>query len=658
MHKPSGQSSNRCAVLWSLPSGPPPQAAVVLSFLDPREESRLRGDGGVRVVSGRELGEKVKGAAVALYHKIVVQMGIARTAKDLTFRQTLRFGSRESVWWYHMVAFRDSERSEYFGWIVQVLTVRLFLEREGVTEVQLTGGPAEVIAVLRNSVCPAGRSVPGLVRWPGRYWLYGVAARVRYLYTFLRDRLALSRHYRLPSDRFDVAFCGFWDQSFQIDPAKSAVIDRYFKKLPHLLRAEHDQKVGYFAWFAPYLEPAQRHRPRSTALRPLSGRGDVVLIQALLELGEVCRALIDFRPLRLTQRALHSPEFRCAMQYDGIDWEPVFADGLLRGSANAHIPHCQLVELATERATRRYRPMLTLSFLEHFPYARAHYRGVQATQLGTENWAIQHAGCCSEKTFYYLDPEVEFNGAPDGCSVPHPDRVYAMGRLGERIFRQCGYAESAVKLTGSTRYDHIRFDVGNLGPRGGTLRQPALVRVLLACSLEVNYEIAMVEAAVLAAKTNPHLKLRLRNHPMSRVDEHSRFEACRGSVEISVDPLDVDLAWADLILFSYSTVADEAFLSGKPVWQWIPLGFNGSALTEATEVPRFSAVAQLASALAVFQASPEKFYPKNAAIVQAAEALFYPANGRAAESIAADCRAFLFQSGRDFASAAGGIEKR
>ena len=72
--------------------------------------------------------------------------------------------------------------------------------------------------------------------------------------------------------------------------------------------------------------------------------------------------------------------------------------------------------------------------------------------------------------------------------------------------------------------------------------------------------------------------------------------------------LEEDLNNADLVLFTYSSVAEEAFLKGIPVWQWVPAGFNGSVFWRIQVIPNFSQVEKLNKALFQFVKSPNYFY--------------------------------------------------
>jgi hypothetical protein len=76
-------------------------------------------------------------------------------------------------------------------------------------------------------------------------------------------------------------------------------------------------------------------------------------------------------------------------------------------------------------------------------------------------------------------------------------------------------------------------------------------------------------------------------------------------------------------------VAEEAYLRGIPVWQWLPPGFNGSALAEVAEVPTFSTVAGLRGAVRSELPAPSRTEQQ-----AVAHALFGPCDGRAAERVA------------------------
>jgi hypothetical protein len=165
--------------------------------------------------------------------------------------------------------------------------------------------------------------------------------------------------------------------------------------------------------------------------------------------------------------------------------------------------------------------------------------------------------------------------------------------------------------------------------------------LLLVPGLDVDQELEMVETVCSAVRDLEGIALCLRNHPFRRLDEHPGFAPYRGLMELTQGTLEEDLDRADLIMFTYSTVAEEAFLQGKPVWQWLPLGYNGSALAEVATIPQFFSVASLKAALREFQADSRPFIPREEARREVLERLFYRGDGQAAVRIAGLIKDFM-----------------
>jgi len=104
-------------------------------------------------------------------------------------------------------------------------------------------------------------------------------------------------------------------------------------------------------------------------------------------------------------------------------------------------------------------------------------------------------------------------------------------------------------------------------------------------------------------------------------------------IDAGVEPLE-DVRSADIILFTYSTVAEEAFIIGYPVWQWLPQGFNASALSEVVSIPRFGSVESLYDAILSYRSDPTKYIPDEAARRVVLSRLFNRADRQAASRIA------------------------
>jgi surface carbohydrate biosynthesis protein (TIGR04326 family) len=427
-------------------------------------------------------------------------------------------------------------------------------------------------------------------------------------------------------------FSGFWDWSVWWDGAAQSLADRYFKCLPDEVIRQGVSSIGWFAWLDPHSKRGEEKRRLKEVLAPLSGRKDGVILQSFLRPWDILKAVGDFRPLARFLKVRKRSAFREVFQNDGIDYYPLFSQVLLRGFLDASLLHGDLVALATERACRRHRPKVALSFLEHFPHSRAHYEGVRRAGVGTVCLAVQHASYSHEKTFLFLHPSLEFRGETDGFVVPHPDYVCAMGTLGQELFLECGYPRERVFLTGSPRYDHVT-DRCNAKHTPSARRNEKLY-LLMVSTLHLELELEMIEAVCAALRDVKKFKLLFRNHPFRRIQQHPRFAEFKDQIQVTQGLLEEDLDRADLVLFTYSTVAEEAFVRGKPVWQWLPLGFNGSALAEAVRIPQFESIARLRQALQDFQAEPSRFLPIIEARKLVVKRLFFLGDGRGAARIA------------------------
>jgi len=149
---------------------------------------------------------------------------------------------------------------------------------------------------------------------------------------------------------------------------------------------------------------------------------------------------------------------------------------------------------------------------------------------------------------------------------------------------------------------------------------------LLVGGLAIEPDLEMIEAACEVLKLIPELCVSFRKHPLSPIRQE-RVPMTHGSLE-------EDLESADIILFTYSTVAEEAFVRGRPVWQWLPQGFNASALAEIVSIPRFGSVKSLRDAIVSYRSNPGKYIPDESTRNLILSSLFYRTDGQAALRIA------------------------
>ncbi|MBI5597106.1 MAG: hypothetical protein HY928_13515 [Elusimicrobia bacterium] len=604
--------------LWACWTLPPPQALAagdaVLSFLSPADEASLPA---AQVVSARRLPPALRAEARAAYLAACARPPAAPGRDGRTLREAVCAGPGTSPWWYHPTSYRDCESDPAFSRIIACLAVRAEAAARGLDAVTLCGAPEEVALALAPALAVEVRSParrpPGALRW-----LRALASRAKTGWDILRGLRAAAR-LRPAAGRSDVLLSGFWDWSVRVEAGGLA--DRYYKALPAELSAR-GLSLSWLLWLD------------SKAAGPLRGRGDARVLQAYLGVGDVLRATLDFRPLRAYLAWRRRPDLRGLYAHAGLDLWPLFEERLLRGFLDGCLPRCELAALAAERACRDAAPRLLVSFLEHHPFARALASGARHGS-GAAWAATQHGSYCAEKTFCFLDPELDFQGRPDGRAAPTPDLLLTMGELGRRCFLSSGYPDGRVVTTGGPRFDHLRMPAAP-SPSAAAGRAP---RVLAVSTLDTAADIDMVEALVLAADGGRGAEVRVRDHPFSRLADQPRFAALAGAVRLCEGSLEDDLAWAYLVVYTYSTVAEEAVLAGKPVWQWLPLGYNASALAEVSPPPQFAAAAELRTALAAFRADPAHWAPNEARRKSVLDALFFRADGqgalRAAEALGA-----------------------
>lgn len=443
--------ARKLVVLWRLPAAAIAQDSIVLSFLPPAQEQELRQHYGDRVVSARQVSLHVRRLAVEAYQDVSVRIGVATNRKGETFRSTLAYDNGCSEWWYHPASFKDSEGCPILDRFIALFVIREVAARENVVAIHLSGAAAALVEVLRSRFTVSEEQTPPALRRVTLWWR-GLGSRI--LYFLSTAWLAANARWWLPTARtkLDVVFTGFWDESLTTDAGPHRLKDKYFKEVPRLLEA--DLAVGWAVW----LKPANRFPSAPVLARwlaPLRAAKNVQALQRLLSVGEIFCRSFSFRALASYTDWVQRGDLRPAFIWEKIDFEPLFRDLLYYHFANAIIPHCCLLAEANKRAVLASRPQVTVTYLEHYLFGRAHYDGVRQAAVGARCVTMQHASINKEKTYYYLHPQIEYLGQPDGLAVPHPDHVCAMGALGESLFREFGYAKEQVTVTGCARFDHV-----------------------------------------------------------------------------------------------------------------------------------------------------------------------------------------------------------
>lgn len=614
-------------VCWKLPANPSDRAEAILSFLNPAQEEELRNKFSGKLISAGEASSRVKNQALKIYVDLVARIAATPIKKGETFRQALKNEEGISLWWFHKASNKDCEKDPTFRFIIEILSIISVARLHDSKRIVLFGGYKELGEVLKK-IFPlreiSCRRKYGFMN----VFIRGILSRVKYSIVFLRQWSVIRNNLKAPASSLDAVFSGFWDWSVKEDKTTGKVSDCYFKSLPEELLSRA-YKPGWFLWFDPYVSAISGQGKLKDILQPLKKHYNLVVLQCFIGAGQLVKAIANLKPYFIFLSFSKDVKFKEAFVVKEIDFYPILRGALSRGFLNSTIPHFELVFAAAKRAFAKYKPKISISFLELFLHSRAFYAGAKEGSPDTINYAMQHASYSREKTFVLFDSHREHEGFPDNCSLPKPDYLFAMGELGRDIFAESGFSSDSIFLTGSSRYEYVK-NTNILRSN----RPNKFTNLLMVATLNRDLEMAMVEAVCAAVQDLPQVRLFLRNHPFSKMEEHPKFHIYKEKIEISNNTLEEDLKAADLIIFSYSTVAEEALIRGVPVWQWVSASYNGSVFRDLKVIPSFYSVSDLRRSLKDFISGPARFIPGNQLRDFVTRKCFYAADGRASQRIA------------------------
>lgn len=601
-----------------------PLDALILSFMNPEAEYGLSYLYPNFLFARNEM-DAVREKARDFYIDLIARIA-ATPSNAKTLRQILAMPDRGNPWWYHKISERQVESEDTFNLILQIFTILHIAEREGVTDAVVYCASIEVAQVV------ATRYRTKKIKCVSSLWKYhpfrGLLSRLKYLYNAILISSLVKRNCASAAIKPEIVFQGIWGQSIIIDEEKNELRDNYFKLLP-----EHFISQGincaWFLWFDPKLYLNLKVKSLVDILSPAIKHAQLIFLQKFLRFLDILLAIFDLRPLCRYLCYGRAKKNRDLFKEEECDFWPLMGRRLLYHFCDSGIPHCSLVELSARRAFAYYKPRISFTFLELFLLSRAFYQGAKLGSPETIKFNMQHASWGKEKTFILMDKEREFFGNPDNIATPVPDYFFVMGELGRDILLENGVPEEKIFLTGSARYEHIKIE--DRGPYKN--KYSNAIKVLLAASPTLDLDFEMVQASVLAAR-GLNIRLYLRSHPIAKIEDVPLYKNYRKYVSSSTGSLDQELASADLVIFTYSTVAEEAFLKGIPILQWQVNGFNGSVFKDIPIIPRAYSVESLKKIFEAFIENPSMFKPSKELQELVLRRCFYKADAKSSYRIA------------------------
>ena len=503
-----------------------------------------------------------------------------------------------SRWWFLDVTEKDClwDEDTIYLTILQLMAVRLLREKYRVERVRLHGAVPAFAAALGDRA-----AAQGLIAHLTRALAFGLLSRLLLLVEYLGMWWTLRKLPLPATEQRDVLLQGYWDWTVRPD-REGRLQDRYFSDLPGQL-ATRGLRVGWLVSCEAYTEPWQRGRRKRDVVAASCAHSEITLLERYLTPADVLRVVSNLRYPIQTTRVVVGRRFRNLCRVAAFDLYPLIRRQLLRAVWGSTLCRLQLVASATAGACRRLRPEVVLTAFELLLRARALYAGALAGSPRVRIWAAQHAGYSSDKTLGALDPDIELRGMPDGCAMPAPDGVFAMGELSRRIWEASGFAHENVAVTGGLRYQAVRIESRAAKPSGGE------VSVLLAGGMCEAAHVDLCDAVLAATPGLASVRLRWRDHPNYRFSDRAGFRRFRHRMEVTSGTLSEDLAAADLVLFSQTGVAEEALLRGIPTWQWLWPGFNTSPFLDLPVIPTFTSALAMRAELQAFLQNPAAYQP-------------------------------------------------
>jgi len=601
----SGSKYSELWVCFEPPSAEIPSNVIVLGFMNPEKDAVYEKSLGNRYINGRNIVQIIREKARGTYTNLTAEMASTPCILGKTLRQALKGNDGFSLWWFLRVSAKDSVHiNSPYTPMLRLYSIKAIANQYGVKDIHLFGAKSSFSSCLEQSFRVHIHRVKGnqkinlrsfLEKFP---LLYGLVERLDFAIKELHKLIILKKLTHSFNIKLDVGLQGFWDLSFK-HSANPELRDIYFSDLPERLR-----KIGYSVGWLTYLCYAGKGIPLKKLIYESTKYPEVILLQRYLRGIDVLYSVTKIRAIIALLSFLLSSKFKSLFIRDGLNLYPLFKKQLIISIFGKDVPYHELTSLAYKRACNDLRPKIILTFQEMFPFCRSIYAGVRQTMYPLKVFAAQHAAYCSDKTIGILVKDVELDGRADGFKMPLPDVFFVMGKLTRTIFLNNGFPDSRVILTGGLRYQHLQIINNRLKKK-----PPTSLTILLISSMNEHYDLDMCEAVYVATAEIPFIQLRLREHPLYRITHFDNFQRFKSRIEISTNSQQKDLTDADIIIFTYSSLAEEALLMGIPVWQWLWAGFNASVFNDIPVIPIFSSVNELREAIIRFMDNPDSYYP-------------------------------------------------
>jgi surface carbohydrate biosynthesis protein (TIGR04326 family) len=602
----------KLVVLWEFPESnfTLQKGDVLLSFCDPELEIILKNEfsSKYKFHLARDIGLEIKKCTTDLYQSLITKLSIqpirnGKNLRELLFNDEIQ----SSEWFFNPMSFRDCEASDLYK---NILVINIISHVKKITEIDqvvLFGEPAEISVFFEYNKlgAPNFKLNPKVVI---RILFKSIFQNAIVFFTNIYYFILFKFYYKNKKKHFEtkkVALSGFYDWSFNLDDNFKIKDDKYFKDLVGNLSKKGINYI-YLCWFEPNTIPNSKFKLRDL-IKAVGADKNLTLINEELHFFDIFKSYynsfrIYFKVFKILNNFYRKNDF----EINGYNLIPLLSKDLFSSLVSFEVLKYNLIYKAFKKYFDKNKSLkVFLSFLEHYPYTRAL---CLAANNKLDIISMQHASYSHGKTFYYLDPNHEFVSSEiDGLILPHPNQIIIMGNRNKALFESVGYKSDDVLQYGSLRYK----DKSEIINSHTKVINNDSFNILLPLSIKESIHVDLIMAVYTAIKGILNVRVIIRNHPYHNIRDNYWVMTNLNleNFQFSENTLLDDLNNSDLIISSYSTVAEEGLLMGIPVIQWASLDFEGSPLFCDPRVSTVSNVIELRNTIKKIIQNYEQYKP-------------------------------------------------
>ena len=311
-------------------------------------------------------------------------------------------------------------------------------------------------------------------------------------------------------------------------------------------------------------------------------RSNGLLCLNYLELKDFIKILKIFPKLKSLRKKLKSKEFELLLNFENISFKEIFYHKIYNDLHSTSLVSNLFLYYSISKFSKLNKIAAVINSWDFYPVGRAINSAVKSISTNTKLIGFQHASVTKNKLWFcYSKEEMKI--------MPISDYFICHGKSFKDVLIENGIEEKKIILSESPRYEPLfnfikDYDsTKNPLPKIINLKFLKFNKILVASSLSTDDTKQLLQISISIAKKLGNIVLFFRPHPSfenfkNLLDKYSKeynfynWELASGSLYNWIKSI-------DLVLFSYSTVGDEALVLDIPAISFSgynpPLGTYG-----------------------------------------------------------------------------------